>query len=303
MLYAMILAVSAALPAAPADPQVSAGAPVPPDVQAMLDAALASGNDSEVSVVAKYAVKAAPASAKTINDTVTAWREARTAAHEAKVEAADFLDLWEGKATLGGWLTTGNSPNVGLSAAVDLDREGLRWRHKLHLQVDYQESLHQTTRDHYLASYEPNYKVDARSYVYGTVQYESDRFSGYYNRYSVSVGAGYSAIKNPAMRLDLELGPAYRYTNFTDDTVENNIATRGSIDFSWKMSPAITITQKADAYYERFNSTLSSTSALNAKLFGPLAGQLSYNVRYENMPPVGRVTTDTITRASLVYTF
>jgi len=305
MLLALVLAASAASPApsADADQQVSSGAPIPPDIKDMLDSAIASGSDAEVSVVAKYAVKAAPASAKTINDTVTAWREAQTAAHEAKVEAADFLDLWTGKATLGGWLTTGNSSNVGITGAVDLDREGLQWRHKLHLQADYQESLHVTTREHYLASYEPNYKVDERSYIYGNLQYESDRFSGYFNRYSASVGAGYTAIKNPRMRLDLELGPAYRYTSFTDDTIENNLATRGSIDFSWKLNSTISVTQQADAYLERYNSTISGTSALNAKLFGPLSAQVSYNFQYESMPPVGSVSTDTITRASLVYTF
>ena len=105
------------------------------------------------------------------------------------------------------------------------------------------------------------------------------------------------------MRLDLELGPAYRYTSFTDDTVENNIATRGSIDFSWKLNSSISVTQQADAYLERYNSTVSGTSALNAKLFGPLSAQVSYNFQYESMPPVGSVSTDTITRASLVYTF
>jgi len=305
MLLAMLLAAPVAAPAAmpDADAEVSKGAPIPPNIQDMLDAAIASGNDSEVSVIAKYAVKAAPQSAKTINDTVTAWRVAQTRAHEARVEAADFLDLWSGKATLGGWMTTGNSRNVGLSAVVDLDREGLQWRHKLHLQADYQESFHRTTREHYLASYEPNYKVDDRSYIYGNLQYESDRFLGFYSRYSGSVGAGYSVIKKPTMRLDLELGPAYRYTSFTDDTLENNLATRGSVDFSWKLSPSITVTQKADAYLERYNSTVTGTTALNAKLFGPLSAQLSYNVQYESMPPLGSVSTDTTSRAALVYSF
>ena len=112
-----------------------------------------------------------------------------------------------------------------------------------------------------------------------------------------------ASIKNPKVRLDLELGPAYRYTNFTDDTLENNIATRGSVDFSWKVSPAISITQQADAYLERYNSTVTGTTALNAKLFGPLSAQLSYNFQYESMPPTGGVSTDTTSRAALVYTF
>lgn len=299
----IVLPIAAAAALAGADAQMTKGAPVPPDLQDMLTAAMNSGNDTEVGVIAKYAAKAAPQSAKTINDQVIAWRNARTKAHEAQVAAANFLDLWEGKATLGGWLTTGNSPTLGLSGVVDLDREGLRWRNKIHLQADYQENRHITTREHYLASYEPNYKVDDRSYVYGSLQYESDRFLGYFERYSASVGAGYSAIKRPHLQLDLELGPAYRYTSFTDDTIEASIATRGSIDVKWKLSPTITLSQQADAYFQQYNSTLTGTTALNAKLFGPLSAQFSYNVQYESLPPAGSLSTDTTSRASLVYSF
>lgn len=304
MLIALALAASAAS-AAPADgdPQTSRGAPVPPDLQDMLTAAMNSGNDTEVGTIAKYAVKAAPQSEKTITDEVIAWRDARTRAHEARVEAANFLDLWTGKATLGGWVNTGNSPNVGLSGVVDLERDGLQWRHKLHLQADYQESDHVATREHFLASYEPNYKVDDRSYIYGSTQFESDKFSGYYDRFSESIGAGYSVLKRPNLKLDLELGPAYRYTNYTDNTAQSSLATRGSVDFKWQVTPSISITQQADAYYERFNSTISGTTALNTKVFGPLSAQFSYNVQYESEPPLGSVSTDTISRASLVYSF
>ncbi|RZM03817.1 MAG: DUF481 domain-containing protein, partial [Sphingomonas sp.] len=36
---------------------------------------------------------------------------------------------------------------------------------------------------------------------------------------------------------------------------------------------------------------------------GPLSAQFSYNFQYESLPPAGRKTTDTISRASLVYAF
>ena len=189
------------------------------------------------------------------------------------------------------------------SAALDLSRETIRWRHKLHLAADYQESAGLVSREHYLASYEPNFKFSPRGYIYGAAQYESDRFLGYDNRYSASIGAGYSAIKQPGLTLNLELGPAYRDTDFTDGTLESSIAARGSFDFGWKLSPAISPSQVASAYVQHFNSTVSSTTALNAKLVGPLAAKLSYAVQYESMPPVGRVGTDTTSRASLVYSF
>ena len=219
------------------------------------------------------------------------------------IREASFVDLWTGRAELGGWKTTGNSDNTGLSAVIDLNREGIRWRQKFRAQADYQESANVTTREHYLASYEPNYKIDDRAYVYGAAQYESDRFLGYYNRYSVSVGAGYSAIKTPRVKLDLELGPAFRDTSFTDDTQQSSAAARGSLDFNWKLTNGLSVSQTASAYVQRFNSTVNGLTALNAKLIGPLSAQLSYNVQFESTPPVGSVSTDTTTRASLVYSF
>jgi putative salt-induced outer membrane protein len=269
----------------------------------MLDAAIASGNESEIATVAKYARAAAPQSSKEIAALVDGWHQERAAKHEAEIRDAGPFDLWRGKAELGGYLTTGNTHDIGVSAALDLSRETIRWRHKLHLAADYQESAGLVSREHYLASYEPNFKFSARGYIYGAAQYESDRFLGYDNRYSASIGAGYSAIKQPGLTLNLELGPAYRDTDFTDGTLESSIAARGSFDFGWKLSPAISLSQVASAYVQHFNSTVSSTTALNAKLVGPLAAKLSYAVQYESMPPVGRVGTDTTSRASLVYSF
>src|SRR3546814_7240011 len=86
-----------------------------------------------------------------------AGRTYRRLRHEAMVEAAGVFELWKGKATVGGWLTTGNTDNIGLSAVVDVTREGLQWRNKVRLQADYQRSNDITTRAHYLASCEPNY--------------------------------------------------------------------------------------------------------------------------------------------------
>jgi len=277
--------------------------PIPDPLKAMLDAAMASGNDNDVTTIAKYAKNAAPGSAKTVDTAVNAWREQRAQAALEKLKDVGLFDLWKGKVQLGGYMTTGNTHDTGLNAGIDLTRETLKWRNKVHLQADYQESAGIITREHYLADYEPNYKFSPRAYAYGQLQYESDHFLGYDDRYSASLGAGYSAIKQPKLTLNLELGPAFRDTYFSDHTKEASVAARGSVDFGWKLTPAISITQNTNAYIEHYNSTVSSTSSLNAKLFGPLAAQFSYVVQYESMPPGGSVSTDTTSRASLVYSF
>jgi putative salt-induced outer membrane protein len=276
---------------------------IPPALKAMLEAAMESGNENDVAVIIKYARAGAPDSADKLVKIAADWRAARLKKAQAKIRSADFFDLVKGHAELGGYVTTGNTENIGVTAALELKREGLEWRHKLRLQGDYQESLGVVTRERYLAAYEPNWKFDDRAYLYGAAQYESDRFSGFSDRVSLSTGIGYSAIKSPAMKLDVELGPAFRHTRFIDRNIESNAAARGSIDFGWKLAKGISITQNASAYLQDANSTVSSKSALLTRLIGPLSAQFSYTLQYESMPPLGSKTTDTTSRAALVVDF
>ena len=276
---------------------------IPETIRAMLDAALEAGNEADVNTIAKYARAVDPLSGDAVLAIAEKWKADRAEQRTQVIRQASFLDLWSGKAEVGGYLTTGNSDTAGGTAVLDLTREGLRWRHKFHAQADYQENLNITTREHYLASYEPNYKVDDRAYVYGAAQYEGDRFLGYFNRYSTSLGGGYSLLKTAGSKLDVELGPAFRHTEFTDNTVQSSIAARGTVDFRLRILSGLTISQQASAYIQRYNSTLSGTTSLNAKLIGPLSASLSYAVQYESQPPIGSVSTDTTSRASLVYSF
>ncbi|WP_242095933.1 DUF481 domain-containing protein [Sphingomonas sp. CROZ-RG-20F-R02-07] len=300
-MFAALLILPVAMANAPAsDP---ANVPIPETIRAMLDAALASGNESDIATIVKYARAADPLSGDAVLAVADAWRHARDDQRTEHIRQANFLDLWSGKAELGGFLTTGSSETEGVTGAVSATREGIRWRQKFHGQIDYQESLGVTTRRHFLASYEPNYKIDDRAYVYGATQYESDRTLGFLDRYSASVGLGYSAIKRPGMALDLELGPAFRDTSFTDQTEQASPAARGTLNFKWQLTPGLTFTQAASAYLQRYDSSLGGTSAVSAKLIGPLSAQLSYNIQYESEPPIGSVRTNTTSRAGLVYTF
>jgi putative salt-induced outer membrane protein len=289
----------------PADPPASTEQwdSIPDDIQTMLLAAMKAGNETEVTTLVKFAKNAAPHSAKAIQAEVDGWHKARADAALAKIHDASPFDLWKGKVALGGYVSTGNTHDIGFNGTVDLSRETIQWRHTIHLQVDYLKSAGVVTREHYLATYEPNYKISDRTYAYGDLEYESDHYLGYNDRYSASVGGGYSAIKTPRMTLNLELGPAYRDTEYADHSLQSSVAARGSVDFGWKLTPAISVTQQTSAFWQHYDSTVTSTSALNAKLIGPLAAQFSYNVQYESMPPVGSTNMDTTSRASLVYAF
>lgn len=125
---------------------------IPATIRAMLDAAMESGSESDVAVIVKYARSASPATADQVVKIAADWRNERTKNAQAKIRSADFFALVKGHAELGGYVTTGNTENVGVTAALELKREALQWRHKLRVQADYQESLGITTRERYLAA-------------------------------------------------------------------------------------------------------------------------------------------------------
>lgn len=232
--------------------------------------ALASGSEGDVDTIVRYARAADPAS---------------------------------GDAVLGGYLATGNSDTLGIAGSIDATREGVRWRHKFRAQADDRQSRGIVSREHYLTSYEPNHKLDDRAHLYRQARFESDRLLGYTRHYSTSLGADYNALKTSRLTLDLELGPAYRHIDFTDAKVQSSIASRGSMDMNWKLFRGLSVSQVASAYVQRYNSAVSSATYVTAKVLGALSAQLSYNVQYESMPPWGSVSTDTTSRAALIYSF
>ncbi|MBB5685209.1 DUF481 domain-containing protein [Sphingobium boeckii] len=298
---------------APAFCCAAPAAAMPHAVRVMLDAAVASGDDAEIAAIAKYAKLASPDDIATIDAVVAARKSGLpqpvmpslqvAAVQPTLYPAAVPLIPWKGSAELGGFLATGNSEYIGATAAVNVSRESAQWRHSVIIQGDYQESDGITTRQRVLTSWQPRYKFSEQGFAYGLAQYEHDPFLGYDSRYTLSGGMGYRAIGGERLKLDLEAGPALRLTQFSEGGFEPMVAGRGSFTLDWKPRPGISFTQNAALYADAVTSTLNGTTAFTAKVVGPLSARLSYNVQYESNPPDGRRTTDTLSRASLVYDF
>src|SRR3546814_5804859 len=102
------------------------------------------------------------------------------------------------------------------------------------------------------------------------------------------------------MRLSLDAGPSFRHVKYTDDGIEDRAGIRSSLDFNWKLSPTLTLQQNASAYFEKDNSTLTSLTALDAKILSRLSARFSYNAAYESKK-IGRAQVLTpVTNAHLV---
>ncbi|SNS35884.1 putative salt-induced outer membrane protein [Sphingomonas laterariae] len=290
--------------------EVEAPSGLPPHVRSMLDAAIASGDAQAVATVTKLAKQTAPWAARDaeklrdgFNNRIAEQKALAERQRHDRIKAASFFDGWSGELEFGASRATGNTRTLGLYGAAKGEREGLRVRHRFNGRADVQETNNETTTERWLLAYQPNFKFDDRLYAYGLGQYEHDRFLGYDSRYTLGGGFGYTVFTGPRLKLDIEGGPALRYTDFVDESDETTVAGRASIALKWAISPTASLNQDAAVYVESGNTNASSTIALDAKLFGPLRTRISYNIRYERDAPVDRDPVDTLSRATLVYTF
>ena len=310
----------AALPLALCAAPAAAQEALPDAARAMLDAAIATGDRATVEAVVKSARTAFPGSVAEIDAIWTGWDGEQRAAAEREAQAqqlalreAGVFDNWSGKGQAGGFYSSGNTEEFGATAALALEREGIDWEHRLRFSADYRRSNGITTREQYLALYEPRYQISDRLFAYGLGQFERDRRQGFDARYSASGGLGYRVIDKPDMELSVKAGPAYRITNFTDGTTRSRLAGLFGADFDWQISDTMKLTQDANATAETggevlvivdgSNTSLSTITGLEAGLSDWLTARLSYTVEYDSNPPAGAVKTDTLTRFTLIYGF
>jgi putative salt-induced outer membrane protein len=294
-------------------PVIVAAAPtisLPDAVRALLTAASRQNDPEAFAAVAKLARETNPANAGQI-DALVAEQEARLAEAKARTarERADrlasaaFLELWKGELEAGASYATGNSNYLGLYGGAKLNREGLNWRHGFNARIDYQQTRGRTTTERAIIGWQPNYKVDDRLFVFGLAQYEHDRFLGYRHRGTAGTGLGYTFVSNEALRIELTGGPALRHTRFYEEDETTNIAGRASVSARWTITPGLTFAHDSALFLESGNNTATATTSIDTKLIGALKGRLSYNVTYESDPPPGRQSRDTLSRATLVYSF
>lgn len=297
-----------------------AAAELPPPVRAMIDAAIATGDADKVATVVEIARQTNPADLSEIDalhETFLVGQcelaAAEAARQEAEIRSAGLIENWSGRGEIGGFVATGNSDNIGVTASLALRRTGIDWQHRLRATADYQSNNGRTSREQYLAAYEPRYQVNKSLFAYALAQYESDRFQGYSSRYSLSGGLGYKVLDGPSAQLSVKAGPAWRRTDFVDGTSDDSLGALAGLDFDWQLARSLKFTQDADLVADTGGSTTviidSETTSvllstgLEAKISDGLTTRLSYTLDYDSNPPVGAVSTDTLTRFTLVYGF
>ena len=306
----IVAALAIALPSGAADPaQTKVGRQLPDGVRSMIEAAIVSREAQAIETVARLARETNPGAVAEIEEILAEWRrqQAAVAGQKAERQATSSSSgrpaKWKGQFEVGGSRSTGRTSYVGAVGAVALDQEGLRWRHKTMARIEVQKGRNVTGVERVVASWQPNYKFDDTLYAYGLGEFESDPAQAFDRRYTASGGLGFTVLNSAKAKLDLEGGPAIRYVNVSVEGPNPSVAARASFTLRWAVSPTLEIRQASALYMERGNRNANALTSLDAQLVGPLKARLSYDLRYEDRRELGGSHLDTLSRASLVYSF
>lgn len=234
-------------------------------------------------------------------------KAARTAeAAEQKAESASMWRLsgWDGSVELAANRSTGNSDQTAAGLIVKALHESGSWTNKLNGLFDLERNDGETTKRRWLLGYDLNYAISDRSYVFGSLQYENDRFAGIDYRFTENAGFGYQLIRSEDLTFNIEAGPGSRQTEFLDGAdKETEFTGLMRTELVWAISDSASLTHDFVLIWGTDQKTINSTAAIKLKIIGALSGRFSYNYRYNSAPPDLKRETDTVARAGLVYDF
>lgn len=277
-------------------PAAAAARDLPPTLEQMLREAY----PAERRAVANVAKRIYPDS----KDQIDRFVQSLEGEKKAQLADADLLEGWTGEASVGGFLTTGNTDEWGLSVAASFKRKSPRWTHELDLRVDVKEEDGVRTEEQGYGRFTLRRKLGTSPwFAFGRLSFERDRLQGIDSRFFEAVGIGHQIADTRRFDWDVMAGPGLRQTSYSDATDVSEAAIFLRTKLNWQISGTLRFSEEMDAGLAEQNSTFTATSALTSDLYGNLSGRISFGVEVETDPPQGREEVDTYTRASLVYRF
>lgn len=229
---------------------------------------------------------------------------------------ASAQDGWSGEGSFSAGYTTGNTETTDLGLAVKLDREAGLWTYSAEAAADYGETDEIETKNRWFLAGEVDRQLGDRLFGFARTSYERDEFSGFDSRFFIGGGLGYEVLNGNATSWSVQGGPGLKIDEVKETTVtvngapvttpastEQSFSLVGSSEFSHQFNDAVRFSNDTDVIYAEESTQIGNVSALTASLTNTLSARFSFEVRHDTNPPPGFEATDTVTRASVVYTF
>lgn len=237
---------------------------------------------------------------------------------------------WIGNVGVGVVVTGGNTENKTSNGNIDVTRDLDKWRHNLHIDSLYAADEQGATAEKYFASFQSDYKLSERDYVFAYASYEDDRFSGFEWQATAVVGYGRILLATEDKNLNVEIGPGYRASrtaevfeevdgervrsvqlpdgSFDFNLLEDNESLNEAIvrlaeHFDWQFSPSSRFVQELNVEVGEDNTVTRGLLALESQIIGSLAVRLYYAIKHNTEVPDDTENSDTETGVTIAYNF
>jgi len=210
---------------------------------------------------------------------------------------------FSGKAALGYIATSGNTDSTSANASLSLRYSLTDWRHGFDLSGVGASTGDDTTAEAYVFKYEGRRSFGEHNFLFTTLDYKRDRFSGYAEQVSETVGYGRRVVDLDRHTLDVGIGFGARQSELRDGTEEDDAIVRGSMDYLWALSETTELEQALVIESGSTNTMTEARSSLRARIVGNVALVVSYRIKLNSAVPEGSENADRFTTISLEYAF
>jgi putative salt-induced outer membrane protein len=221
----------------------------------------------------------------------------------AQAPAAKEESPWSGAASLGYLSTSGNTETSSYNTKVGVGYASGDWKHSFAASANGSDESKVTKAEAYQAGWESDYNFTEHDFIFGTVDWRKDRFSGVDQQITEALGYGRRIIDTPKHLLSAGLGVGHRQADLADGTSESGVIGRGNLDYVWTFSETAGFDQRIVIESGSDNTYIESVSAVRARLIGDFALVLSYTIKQNSDVPVGSQKTDKLTAISIEYAF
>ena len=230
--------------------------------------------------------------------------------------AALAEDGWTGEGSFSAGYTTGNTETTDLGLGLKLNREAGLWTYSFDAAADYGETDSVETRNRLFLAGEVDRQLGDRLFGFVRTSYEKDEFSGFDSRVFVGGGLGYDVFDSETTKWSVQGGPGIKIDEVQETTVirngvpvttpgstEQSVSVVGRSEFTHDFNDAVSLSNNTDIIYASESTQIGNIIALTAALTDTFSARFSFDVRHDTNPPPGFEATDTVTRASIVYSF
>lgn len=221
----------------------------------------------------------------------------------AKSSLPSWLQNFKGEVEAGLDWRTGNTELTQYNVAGKLVQDLEYWRNTANASLISSEEDGVSIAEQYRAGFDTNYKLNKRDYLFGTLRYVDDRFSGFEWRLTETAGLGRRWIDDDVYLLDTRIGPGFRQSELKNGDKENDWLIQFVADAGWHVNDYFELSEKLSYEYSPAAGILNSETAVKSRITDTLSFKTGIEVQHITDVPADTQKTDTRTTAGIIYEF